>query len=317
MRITPSIQNITSKFIFIGGVSRSGKSFLCPIVSSFKKTEMFLINSLAENIAYSNSLKKLDKDLSKYLLKLTFNESVYNLNIGRNLNARKKDYSSFFQYKQPKQYLKRIASKVEGDQVLRKIKKQDHFYPVMFHDVLINPKILLESFKNAKIIYIERHPVEIINEWVIKKYSSKFWKNPRNTTLTFKIKNNFFPYWSLKKIKLMVNSKNEIEKTIYSLGALLLQQKKNSIKLDRKYKKKLLVLKFDNLVSKTNSEVKKICKFLNTSSSSFTKKIIQRQKGNRIIDRSLRSKLKKKYLKFMSKNSKKIFYKLEYQYEKK
>ena len=68
MRITPSIQTITSKFIFIGGVSRSGKSFLCPIISSFKKTEMFLINSLAENIAYSNSLKKLDKDLSQYFL---------------------------------------------------------------------------------------------------------------------------------------------------------------------------------------------------------------------------------------------------------
>ena len=34
----PLINTLTSKLIFIGGVTRSGKSFLCPIVSTFKKT---------------------------------------------------------------------------------------------------------------------------------------------------------------------------------------------------------------------------------------------------------------------------------------
>ena len=37
---------ISSNFIFIGGLTRSGKSFLCPIVSSFKRTEMFLVDSI-------------------------------------------------------------------------------------------------------------------------------------------------------------------------------------------------------------------------------------------------------------------------------
>ena len=32
----------------------------------------------------------------------------------------------------------------------------------MFHDVLINPKLLLESFSKSKIIYIERDPVDLV-----------------------------------------------------------------------------------------------------------------------------------------------------------
>ena len=55
----PLINTLTSKLIFIGGVTRSGKSFLCPIVSTFKKTEMFIYNSVAENIYYLNFLKMI------------------------------------------------------------------------------------------------------------------------------------------------------------------------------------------------------------------------------------------------------------------
>lgn len=318
IKINPAINILTSKFIFIGGVSRSGKSFLCPIVSSFRKTEMFLVNTLAENISYSNKIKKLDTGLAKYLLQLTFNESVYNLNTGRNINLRKSDYTSILKHKDKKVYLKRMFSKKEGDEIIKKIKKNDHSYPVMFHDVLVNPTFLLDSFKKSKIIYIERHPIEVINEWIFKKYSSKFWNNPRNNTLTFKVNQNFYPYWSLKKIKEINASKNEIEKTIFSLGSLLVQQKKNFKRLKNNYKKKILILKFDDLVSNTDYVVKKVCKFLKTEKSNFTKKVIKREKGNRSENFSLRREgLRKKYLKFMSPASKNFFYYLERLYERK
>ena len=68
-----NINMFTSKFTFISGVTRSGKSFLCPIVSSLKKAEMFFMSSIAENIAYVDSLGNLDKAHSSYLFKLILN----------------------------------------------------------------------------------------------------------------------------------------------------------------------------------------------------------------------------------------------------
>ena len=55
----PDIKLITSNLVFIGGVTRSGKGFLCPIASSFEKFEMFFMSSIAENISYISKLKKL------------------------------------------------------------------------------------------------------------------------------------------------------------------------------------------------------------------------------------------------------------------
>lgn len=317
MKFNASINTLTSNFIFIGGVSRSGKSFLCPIVSSFKKTEMFMINTLAENISYANRLKQMNKGISEYLIKLTLNEHVYNLNIGRNVNLRKRDYSSIYNHSNSKMYLKRMHSKDEGDILIKKILKQNHFYPVMFHDVLINPKILLDCYQNAKIIYIDRHPIELINEWILKKYSSSFWKSPRSNTLAFKVNENFYPYWSLKKVGLIDASKNEIEKTVFSLGSLLIQQKKNFRVLGKKYKKKILIVKFDDLVSETDSQINKICKFINAEQSNFTNKVIKKEKGNRIINYSTRNKLRSEYLKNMNLVSKNFYFKLERMYEKK
>ena len=53
----PLINLFSEKLIFVGGVKRGGKSFLCPIISSFDKTEVFMAESIAENVMYLKFLK--------------------------------------------------------------------------------------------------------------------------------------------------------------------------------------------------------------------------------------------------------------------
>ena len=304
---------LTSRFTFISGVTRSGKSFLCPIVSSLKKTEMFFMNSIAENIAYVNSLGYFDKEHSNFLFKLILNETVYNLNIGRQINPRRSDYTSFYNYKNPNEYLKRLKGP-EGDSIIKKIKFEDHIYPMMFHDALINAKLILSSLKNSKIVFIRRHPAELIHEWIKKKYYGSFYKNPRNVTLTIKYKNQNFPYWCKKKINKIYQAKNEYIKTIYSLSELVFYQKKTLRSLNKKLKKRILLIKFDQLVQNTDFEINKAIRFLNCKISKKTKKIIIKQKGNREINHKIREKKKQKILKLLDKESLKVFSKLEKNY---
>ena len=68
IKFKPSIKLLTSKLTFVGGVTRSGKSFLCPIVSSFEKFEMFFMNSVAENISYIDKLRGKSSVSSIYLV---------------------------------------------------------------------------------------------------------------------------------------------------------------------------------------------------------------------------------------------------------
>jgi hypothetical protein len=312
-KLNPDIKLMSSKLVFIGGVTRSGKSFLCPIASSFKNFEMFFMSSIAENISYIDRLKKIDSKYSSFLFKLIFNEIIYNLNIGRNLNQRKTDYTSISNFKNPKMYYDRMKN-FEGDEIIKKIDKEKNSYPVMFHDPLINPELILNSFPDSKIIFVDRHPVELIDEWIKKKYSSNFYKNPRNVTLTIKYKNQNFPYWCKKKINKIYHAKNEYIKTIYSLSELVFQQKTTLKNLNKKLKKRILLIKFDQLVQNTNFEINKAVKFLNCKISKKTKKTINKQKGNRKINYQIREKKKQKILELLDKESLRVFSKLEKNY---
>ena len=109
MKPKPSINLVSSNFVFIGGLTRSGKSFLCPIISSFKKAEMFLVDSNIENISYLNALNKISFESAKYLVQLNLNERAYNLFLSRNVNFRQSDYSSVLNSKNFKEYLYRLA----------------------------------------------------------------------------------------------------------------------------------------------------------------------------------------------------------------
>ena len=312
-KLDPDIKLITSNLIFIGGVTRSGKSFLCPIASSFKKFEMFFMSSVAENISYVEKFKNIETNYASFLFKLVFNELIYNLNIGRNLNQRKSDYTSISNYNNPALYLDRMKGP-EGDKVLKKIKKVKNFFPIMFHDPLINPELILKSFPKSKIIFVDRHPQELIEEWIKKKYSSNFYKNPRNVTLAIKYKNLNFPYWCKNVVSKIYNAKNNYIKSVYSLSELLLFQKKNLKSLPNNLKNRVLIVKFDDLVQKTDLEIKKIIKFLNCQTSKHTKNIILKQNGNRKINLKIREKKINHIFKYLNKETIKLFRILEKNY---
>lgn len=314
----PIMNVLTGKLIFLGGVTRSGKSFLCPIVSSFKKTEMFICNSTAENIYYLNYLKMINDECAYYLFKHIYNEKIYNLNIGRDLNRRKFDYSSINKFKNLKIYLQREKSKKEGDIKIKDIRKSQNNYPIMFHDILINPIFIFKSFPKSKIIFIERDPVDLIFEWKQKKYHGQFYSNPRNTTLSFDFKKKVsYPFWCRGYENEFAKLKNSYEKVIFLLEKLYGIQKKNYLKYKKKYKKNILLLKFEKLVQETDIEIIKVQKFLDLEKSEFTNSEIKNQKGNRVYTNLVRKIKRDKIIKNVSSKFKKKLVELEKLYVKK
>jgi len=315
MTLKPYINLITSNFVFIGGLTRSGKSFLCPIISSLKKAEMFLVDSMIENISYMNALDRINFQSAKYLIQLNLNERAYNQFLSRNVNFRKSDYSSVVKSKNFVKYKKRLSIK-DGDNIVKKIKKNNPIFPIMFHDVLINPKLLLESFSKSKIIYIERDPVDLVDQWMQKKYYGTFFSNPRSVTLSFKLRKKIFPYWSFEKSNEYLRIKNKFDKVVFLLNNLLTLQKKNYNFSKRKYKKRVLYFKFDQLVTDTDSTIKKISRALGTKFSKHTNSFIKKAKGNRIIDTNKRQKARLRIMKRLSPIYREIFLNLEKNYKK-
>ena len=50
----------SKKIILITGMTRSGKTMLCPIISSLKNFEQFFFNTVVENISVMNFMKEIN-----------------------------------------------------------------------------------------------------------------------------------------------------------------------------------------------------------------------------------------------------------------
>lgn len=279
-------KNITDNLIFISGITRSGKSILCPIISSFKKTENFILNSLSELLLAKMHLSLIDKEVGKYLIKSSFNELIYNLSIGRNLNFKKTDYSSVTKNSQYKVYVKRSLiheSKIKYRSILK-----NNFFPIMFHDLMISPKIILEIFPKSKILNIERHPVDLIYSWKKKGYGRKYFKNERNLILSFIKKNKLFPFYVSKNYNKYFNQNTDEDRIIFTLWEIHKIFTSQFNKLSKSQLKKILTITFDEITSQTDETLENIENFLKIKKSKYTKKVLKKEKCPRKLECDLR-----------------------------
>ena len=91
--------------IIISGITRSGKAMMMEIISSFKNVEKSTMNIVMEQSYYLHQIKKIGYEEAIFLLRKSYSVLSSNLIFGRDLNFRKDDYTSIFNFKNPKIYL--------------------------------------------------------------------------------------------------------------------------------------------------------------------------------------------------------------------
>ena len=299
----PFAHKFLGKLVITSGITRSGKAMMQGIVASMKNVEKSCVNFELEQANMLSYIKKIDSDSFIYLLRRSVLMLSYNLAISREVNMRRNDFTSIYNYQNTKLYLKRLKDP-EGDVVFKSSKIKKMTIPLMMHNSMLNVKSTLNAFDNVKIIEMIKNPIELVYSWINKKYGGNFWQNPRVTSLTLNYKNNIVPYyangWEKKYLKL--NAAERIVEIIYKLT----RQRQNIVKqISKKHKKKILFVYFDKFVHNTNSELKIISKFLNKKTSTFTNKILKKERCPRKIDKKSYENKKK----FLFKNLSKYYYK--------
>ena len=104
----PYTKKNISKIVFVSGNIRSGKIIILKLISSFNKMEKVNVNWSIEQANYLNYIKKIDQETAIYFLRRAFSIMDYNLRISREVNFKKSDYTSIFNFKNPSLYLNRL-----------------------------------------------------------------------------------------------------------------------------------------------------------------------------------------------------------------
>ena len=268
-------ETIESNLVFISGLTRSGKALLCPIVSSFENTEKVNVNFFLEQIPYLNHLDKINDEASIYLLKTGITMMLYDNAIGRNANFRNDDYTSVWKYRNPKEYLDRLSIP-DGDSVIKKIEDDLRLFPMMVHNGLSHGKIWFAAFPSAKMIHMQRNPIDIVYSWSGKKYGGDFFSQKRSNTPTFEYKGSFLPYFAYGSEE-KYSKLSGIDRIIYSVDIIRNQHKEAYEALDRKTQERILFVSYEQLLTNTEKCISNVSKFLQTKPSNDTASVLLEQ----------------------------------------
>jgi len=271
-----------NNIIFITGMTRSGKSLLCPIVSSFENTEKVNVNFFLEQVPILNYLGEINDSASKFLLQSGINRMVYDNFIGRNSNFRPDDYTSVWKYKEPMEYIQRLFQP-DGNEVSVKLKASKKIFPMMIHNGLWNASIWFKALPSVKFIHMQRNPIEIVYSWMGKGYGGDFFDNPRANLPTYIYNGKLLPYfaygWESQYLKL-----SGLDRIIHMINRIRTFHQEAYDLLSKNHQNRILFVRHKNLIVETKKYVSIVSDFVGESPSKYSPSILLQENCPRVID---------------------------------
>jgi len=302
-----SSARLSKNIILVDGITRTGKLLLGSLISSFDRMEHLEFGENFEFIIPAIKFKKVELNFGQAYLNNYLNMLIYNKYISRNVNFRPNDRTGIDNSKNPQIYYDRLHEQ-DDDKIIKLIKKQKRFMPLVTHDIAVNLDILIKMKMNFKIVEIIRNPVDTVYSWYKRGLGVRLGNDPREFTLLIK-KNKTTYSWYNSLYRNEQKKQNTCEKCVEHVINL---NKQATLNLKNNYlNKNILIITYEDLTNNPLVELKKIAKFLGTKTNKQTTEFIMREKL------SLKKNIFQSQLKFNKKInliktlcSKKVFEKL-------
>jgi hypothetical protein len=261
--------------VFIDGLGRSGKFLLAPIVASLERVEQFRMSWLLEYIPIYLAVGQMSFNVALDIFKTEIELLFYENAIGRKINAREADLTSFCSFRDPEIYRKRIRSAEEGDLAVKTFLATDPIMAFLTHDIMCHSQIPFEAFPSLKIIHIKRHPITMIDSWCRRRTESQL-TNVRLSTPTILGEHKILPWDTYNWIEEAENL--SYTDLLIKISSQKLEQVKKSFETSSQEKRKqIMLVYFEELVTKPHKVVKEICEFLETTDTDYTQLLLKKE----------------------------------------
>lgn len=267
-------KTLLKKLLIVDGLPGCGKTMLSSILSSFPRVELLSYAFEAEFICRLLKFEKINYDAGSALIKMYFDQKLYQLMMGRETNFRYSDLSSVFKSSKAITYFRRIFEK--GDlEIPDKIDTLNPILNITTHDLFAYSDPLFENYKN-ELLFIEiiRHPYYMVIQQTLNM--QRLINNKRDIQLYFMYKNNEVPYFTKGWEQIFLSS-NYVDKAIYSICKSI-DKNKNEKKTAIKNNDNYLSIPFELFVTYPNNYLNKISKLLNIQIDKKVLKELKRQK---------------------------------------
>ena len=251
---------LAENILFVEGISRSGKFLVSNLLAGISEVEPVQYLWLLEQIPVLNSRGLIEDETAKEIARCELDLHCYELLIGRNLNHRKSDKSSIFNYPDVDLYLER-CNHIDGDAPIQKFWKEQRFAQFILHESMNHIEFYLSAFHKAKIISIVRSPADLAYSWYKRGLGCRWGKDPKLFQITFSYKTVPVP-WFIYPLAEDYLSLSEVDRAIFSIIRLhrLAVEKYRSLSLS--LQRRILITSFEHLMRNPLPEITRIGEFL-------------------------------------------------------
>lgn len=152
-------------FVMVDGPPRAGKTTVCRLISSFERVELERIQEVYDYVGYLFSLGKMDRDAAVAMLRASADLDIYNLYLGRNVNARPGDQTGILKSAAPLKYVKRMFA-TERAETAERIQAERPILQQHAHYQMERIGIHFDAFgQRLRVIELLRHPIDLVDAY--------------------------------------------------------------------------------------------------------------------------------------------------------
>lgn len=260
---------LNANYLFIDGMSRSGKTSLAPVISSFDRVEHFKARATYDRYLMMYESGDLTKQGFKYLFESDLLMDTWFSMMGRDVNRNLHDLTSVMNSPKRKSYLAREEKKDTQNtfnEILEEIEKQKLIFPFICDDLAPAGNLLNEISSNFKYIIVMRNPVDILFTWFRSGRGDRLGTDPRYINPAFKVNQYKNIHYSMIHDAEEFYNANSLEKCFLVIEKQILKYMNASL---LKSKNSFLV-PIENYWIETEIYIKEFANFLNTERTEFT-----------------------------------------------
>jgi hypothetical protein len=180
--------------VLIDGLWGSGKSLIAPFASSLKGVGPYRIDSTTEVLTAILAEGKISPDAYKFFVLNAVIENYFGAAIGREVNLRPGDDSSFFRFLGLFEVLRRLLSK-GSDETFDSHLRAGQPYLQMTHLLsFVSPELFQVFPEGFRIVTVRRNPAFMVEHW--RTFLEKF-DRPRELTLAARFEGVKVPFFAM------------------------------------------------------------------------------------------------------------------------
>jgi len=298
--------NMPTRIVFLTGLPRAGKTFFSEYFGQDSTDSNLLIDDTLDCFINLFKFKRLESETFLYLLEYTLKKICYEYNIGRRVNFRPNDQSSFLNSSNLKSILKNLN---QSDKILEKTYLEKNFKSnlILLHSALSIAPDLIKLIPNTKIINIFDNPYSLAFSWIKSGYGNlETYSNQRVSLPLIDYKSYKLPIYCSNWENEFLES-SEIERVVKMIYILFKKDEKGFNDLSQNTKSQIQMLSYEkilknyedlenDLLNSANIYQKKekffkMRKDIKKRNLTFDDEIIKRQEIERKLSEDLRKKI--------------------------